>query len=285
MLMLCCVPLLFGQGDDLGENFVVDGGDAEADEADASDSAESSSHDGSGSDAEDADEDDLRRSFKDRVGSIKGRGDLHRGLRRLRRLGILKDGVEAGESSEESSEEGSEEDEEEEDEEGSEEEDKEGSEGGSEKGSEEEDEEADGATRAHVSEPSTRTGKTQPAGRASAVARINAAAVREPHPRAAQQPDDGAVGGSAELPFTFEAPSSHAQFLRYVTNRSPEDLSCVVQRICACHAISLAPDNRRKLQVFFGILLVHFDFLAQQAPLPQAHVDALVPHILVRSCL
>ena len=59
-------------------------------------------------------------------------------------------------------------------------------------------------------------------------------------------------------------------------------MSAVIERICACHAISLGPDNRQKMQVFFSVLLLHFEALARQSPLPQAHVDALVPHLLVR---
>ena len=104
----------------------------------------------------------------------------------------------------------------------------------------------------------------------------------EAAPAPAPQPAARRVrrAAGAELPFVFEAPECHAQFLTLVDGRSAEDLSHVVSRIAACHAISLSSDNRRKMQVFFGILLVHVEVLAQQSPIPQRHLDALVPHLL-----
>ncbi len=284
------------QGDDLDANYALD------DEGDAGEDSGASDGDGSEEEEDDGEEgdgaDDLQRSFKSRVGSIKGRGDLQRGLRRLRRLGILKDGGDAADSSGEES--GSDEGEEEE------EEDESGEESGSDADAgdegEEEEEEAEAAGGASSGEDaddappvapkqSARARKSElelasaklPAGAAQrGAAAARRASTADAEPAAAVRAPRRAAAAD-ELPFTFDAPTNHAQFACWVTGRSAEELSSVVQRVCACHAISLGPDNRRKMQVFFGVLLVHFDVLAQQTPLPQAHLDVLVPHILVRA--
>jgi nucleolar protein 14 len=264
------------QGDALDENYALDDEEAgaapDSDESDGEDSDEDTS--GSG---EDDEPDDLRRSFKGRVGSINRQGNLQRGLRRLRRLGILKDGGDAGDSSgsgEASDASGSDEEEDE----GEEEEEEEEEEGEDASGSAGDDAASDGvgaAAAARVGSKHSKQGAHEPAPKA---------AVSGGGPKAAAHPPKGksTEAPSAELPFTFEAPSSHAEFARWVTGRSADDMSSVIKRICACHAIALGPDNRRKMQVFFGVLLVHFDVLAQEAPLPQSHLDALVPHLLVR---
>jgi nucleolar protein 14 len=83
-----------------------------------------------------------------------------------------------------------------------------------------------------------------------------------------------------ELPYVFEAPESHAQFFELVDGRSADDLSHVISRITTCHSISLSSENRRKMQIFFGVLLVHLEVLALQAPLPRRHLDVLIPHLL-----
>jgi len=211
------------QGDDLGDNLALDDGTGDEEAS------------GGSSDEEDEaeDEDELRQSFKEKARSLRSKGNLERGMRRLRRLGILNDGGTLSSS-------GEEEDEDEGDEEGAHEEGEEGEEEAAEE---------------------------------------FPAALPVEAPKASRVRARGAAVES-ELPYVFEAPASHAQFAAWVTGRSAADLSHVITRICACHAIALAPENRRKLQVFFGVLLVHFESLAQQAPLPQGHLDVMVPHLL-----
>lgn len=262
------------QGDDLDENYALEQDD-DADEA----SDGSDEYTGSGSDSDGAEDapDDVRCSFKDHVGSVKVASDLHRGLRRLRRLGILKDGGDAGDSSSASDGEGgSGEDEEADDDED------EGEEEGDEdeKSSEQDSQECRGGVELAPGE----VGRAARDIEKTHEAVPNDTAKRRAGPQHAAVPAPfQAEPQVADLPYTFDAPASHAEFAGWVSNRSAEELSVVIQRVCACNAIALAPDNRRKMQVFFGVLLVHFDSLAQQLPLPQRHLDALVPHILVRA--
>jgi nucleolar protein 14 len=253
------------QGDDLDGNYVLEEteGDGELSNSDAEGSSGEDDEDGDDEDdADAADEDDLRQSFKKQVGSINQRGDLKRGLRRLRRLGILKDGGDAGASSGSDAEDGS--DEEDEEDEGEEEEEKD--EDGSDEGEEEEDDAGEGSDEPEHAAPAARALHKAPAERLPS--------------REAAVPQSRRAAG--ELPFTFQAPTTHAEFLRYVDGRSASDLGAVIERICACNAIALAPDNRQKLQVFFGVLLVHFEALAQQVPPPQGHLDVLAHRLLVR---
>jgi nucleolar protein 14 len=52
-----------------------------------------------------------------------------------------------------------------------------------------------------------------------------------------------------DLPFVIEAPQTLPEFQKLVDHRSVEDLATAIQRIQKCNAISLAADNRRKMQV------------------------------------
>ena len=227
----------------------------------------------------------MRASFKNQVGNVRQRGDLHRGMRRLRRLGILKDGGEAGTSTDEDGSEedsGDDEEEEEDEEDGEEEEEDEEEELAAVAGDSDGDEaevDEDGAAP-EPSAPLSHSAGQKSRGQPSVATVSGKGAAAEAAVRGEQR--RGGRNAADELPFTFEAPSTHAEFAQWVNGRSAADLSAVVERVVACNAISLAADNRQKLQVFFGVLLVHFDALAQQTPLPQAHLDALVPHLLVR---
>jgi len=259
------------QGDDLDGNYALE--DLGGDEDELSDDAASSGEEDEGSDDDDeaVPGDDLRQSFKKQVGTINERGDFTRGLRRLRRLGILKDGGDAGLSSDSGSSDRSERSDE--DEEDEEDEDEEGGDT-----ADEEEEEADDDAREPDSElePAVRVGERPP--------NKSARATRAMPPDAALPKSRRAVAArGGELPFTYEAPATHAEFLGLVKERTATEMGDVIERICACNAIALAPGNRQKLQVFFGVLLVHFEALAQQAPPPQEHLDMLVHHLLVRA--
>ncbi|KAK9825822.1 hypothetical protein WJX74_010755 [Apatococcus lobatus] len=78
-----------------------------------------------------------------------------------------------------------------------------------------------------------------------------------------------------DLTFSIPAPETHKDFLRLVDGRSNAALAEVVRRIRACNAIPLAAGNRRKIQVFFGILVQHFAMLASQHPVPTSRLDVL----------
>lgn len=52
-----------------------------------------------------------------------------------------------------------------------------------------------------------------------------------------------------ELPYTFNAPASHEEFLEIIENFEDKDIPVVIQRIRTLYHTSLAPDNKLKLQV------------------------------------
>jgi len=66
------------------------------------------------------------------------------------------------------------------------------------------------------------------------------------------------------IPYTFEVPNSHKQFLEWVKNRSASQLELIIQRIRACNHLALAQDNKLKLQEFYSILLKHFLFVSKR---------------------
>ncbi len=61
---------------------------------------------------------------------------------------------------------------------------------------------------------------------------------------------------SKELPYTFNCPSTHAEFLDIVNGIDDKDVSTVVQRIRALHHTSLTPENKFKLQVRLVLIIV-----------------------------
>lgn len=66
-------------------------------------------------------------------------------------------------------------------------------------------------------------------------------------PKALKQP--AAVQELDTLPYVIDAPQTLLEFRKLVDGRPVQDLETVVQRIRKCNAISLAAENRRKMQV------------------------------------
>lgn len=56
------------------------------------------------------------------------------------------------------------------------------------------------------------------------------------------------------LPYVIDAPQTLLEFRQLVDKRSIEDLEIAVERIRKCNAISLAAENRKKMQVCFPYL-------------------------------
>ncbi|MCO5559962.1 hypothetical protein L7F22_013566 [Adiantum nelumboides] len=65
-----------------------------------------------------------------------------------------------------------------------------------------------------------------------------------------------------ELPFVMEAPKSLQEFKCLVDGRPISDLLAIIQRIRTCNSIRLAAENRRKMQVFYGVVLQYFASVA-----------------------
>ncbi|XP_031490340.1 uncharacterized protein LOC116257584 [Nymphaea colorata] len=88
-------------------------------------------------------------------------------------------------------------------------------------------------------------------------------------------------GGS--LPFIIEAPADLKQLCSLLDGRSDSETVEAINRIRKCNAISLAAENRRKMQVFYGVLLQYFAVLANQKPVNFKRIDLLVKPLVEMS--
>jgi len=69
------------------------------------------------------------------------------------------------------------------------------------------------------------------------------------------------------LPYVINAPSNLRELRSLLDNRSDNQIVEAIGRIRACNAISLAAENRHKMQVFYGVLVQYFAVLADEKPL------------------
>ncbi|KAJ3155718.1 nucleolar complex protein 14 [Geranomyces michiganensis] len=85
------------------------------------------------------------------------------------------------------------------------------------------------------------------------------------------------TAAAKELPYTFKAPETHADFLGLIEDRTVEEQSTIVQRIRALHHVKLGGDNRHKLEKLLDVLLEHLTYLtsADQKSVDLAVVNAL----------
>ncbi|KAJ3040491.1 nucleolar complex protein 14 [Rhizophlyctis rosea] len=99
----------------------------------------------------------------------------------------------------------------------------------------------------------------------------------------ARTPDPTAA---AELPYTFKAPTSHADFLTLTANRSPADVSTIIQRLRVLHNPKLGGNNKAVLETLFGILSEHLEYVASGSNQPESTaldiqiLDLLSTHII-----
>ncbi|TVU01983.1 hypothetical protein EJB05_52518 [Eragrostis curvula] len=66
------------------------------------------------------------------------------------------------------------------------------------------------------------------------------------------------------LPFVIDAPSNLKDLSSLLDGRSETEIIEIISRIRTCNSIRLAAENRRKMQVFYGVLLQYFAVLATQ---------------------
>lgn len=64
-----------------------------------------------------------------------------------------------------------------------------------------------------------------------------------------------------EIPYTFQCPSTHEEFLGIIEDVDDEDVAVVVKRIRTLHHPSLAEDNKFKLQVRAVFHLPYLDLI------------------------
>ncbi|KAJ8760420.1 hypothetical protein K2173_015087 [Erythroxylum novogranatense] len=86
-----------------------------------------------------------------------------------------------------------------------------------------------------------------------------------------------------DIPFLIEAPKNMEELNALVENCSNENVIVVINRIRATNAIRLAAENRKKMQVFYGVLLQYFAVLANKRPLNFNLLNLLVKPLMEMS--
>lgn len=86
-----------------------------------------------------------------------------------------------------------------------------------------------------------------------------------------------------ELPYTIEAPKNFEELSALLENRSDEQIVEAIRRIRTFNAITVAAENRKKMQVFYGVLLQYFAVLANKKPLNFKLLTMLVKPLIEMS--
>ncbi|KAK6242607.1 hypothetical protein SCA6_007996 [Theobroma cacao] len=84
----------------------------------------------------------------------------------------------------------------------------------------------------------------------------------------------------SDIPFIFEAPRSLEELSSLLENCSNGDVIVIINRIRKSVAIKLAAENRKKMQVFYGVLLQYFAVLANKKPLNFELLNLLVKPLM-----
>ncbi|KAG1283376.1 hypothetical protein G6F66_010929 [Rhizopus arrhizus] len=83
-----------------------------------------------------------------------------------------------------------------------------------------------------------------------------------------------------EIPYTFECPTSHDEFLTILDGLEIEDVVVVTQRIRVLYHVKLNPENKGKLSTFLGVLVDHVAYIASTvSPMPIDVLEKLSAHI------
>lgn len=93
----------------------------------------------------------------------------------------------------------------------------------------------------------------------------------------------GDLHQQAELPYTIEAPKNFEELRVLLENCSDEQIVEAIRRIRTFNAISIAAENRKKMQVFYGVLLQYFAVLATKKPLNFKLLNMLVKPLIEMS--
>ncbi|XP_024991040.1 nucleolar protein 14 isoform X1 [Cynara cardunculus var. scolymus] len=86
-----------------------------------------------------------------------------------------------------------------------------------------------------------------------------------------------------DLPYTIEAPKTMDDLSSLLENRSDSEIIEAIRRIRAFNAIKVAAENRKKIQVFYGLLLQYFSVSANKKPLNFRLLNLLVKPLMEMS--
>ncbi|PIA43330.1 hypothetical protein AQUCO_01900002v1 [Aquilegia coerulea] len=90
------------------------------------------------------------------------------------------------------------------------------------------------------------------------------------------------LGQDDALPYVIEAPNSLAEFRSLVDDRSDSEVAEVIYRIRTCNPITIEV-NRKKMQVFYGILVQYFAVETNNNPLDLKRLNILVKPLMEMS--
>ncbi|XP_047971513.1 nucleolar protein 14 isoform X2 [Salvia hispanica] len=91
------------------------------------------------------------------------------------------------------------------------------------------------------------------------------------------------VHKKGELPYTIEAPKNFEEFSALLKDLSDDQVVEAIRRIRTYNAIAVAAENRKKMQVFYGVLLQYFAVLASTKPLNFKLLNLLVKPLMEMS--
>ncbi|KAJ4830063.1 hypothetical protein Tsubulata_039597 [Turnera subulata] len=83
-----------------------------------------------------------------------------------------------------------------------------------------------------------------------------------------------------EIPYVIEAPKNLEELCAIFGDHSNDKIIEIITRIRKNNAITLAAENRRKMQVFYGVLLQYFAILANKKPLNLELLNLLVEPLI-----
>ncbi|XP_014514329.1 nucleolar protein 14 [Vigna radiata var. radiata] len=93
----------------------------------------------------------------------------------------------------------------------------------------------------------------------------------------------GKQSKESEIPYIIEAPKTFEELCTLVDKYSNSNIILIVNRIRKSNPITLAAENRKKMQVFYGILLQYFAVLANKKPLNVELLNLLVKPLIEMS--
>uniref|UniRef100_A0A2N9HSV5 Nucleolar protein 14 n=1 Tax=Fagus sylvatica TaxID=28930 RepID=A0A2N9HSV5_FAGSY len=106
---------------------------------------------------------------------------------------------------------------------------------------------------------------------------------RDPLDAKKMKVDGQTLSTRSDLPYLIEAPKSLEELCALLDNRSNTEIMLIINRIRASNAIKLAAENRKKMQVFYGVLLQYFATLANKKPLNFEILNLLVKPLMEMS--
>ncbi|KAG0483827.1 hypothetical protein HPP92_011911 [Vanilla planifolia] len=83
-----------------------------------------------------------------------------------------------------------------------------------------------------------------------------------------------------EILYVIQAPKTLSEMCSLLDNHSDIEVVEIIRRIRAYNSINLGTENRRKMQVFYGVLLSYFASLATQKPLNVKIINSLVQPLI-----